>query len=79
MNCADSRLLLHAHADGELDAASSLDLERHLKTCAACAGEKQSVHSLKAALRQSSLRYDAPDSLRKEVRRMARNELKRRR
>ena len=72
MNCAESRLLLHAHADGELDVASSLDLERHLKTCAACAGEKQSVHSLKAALRQSSLRYDAPDSLRKEVRRMAR-------
>jgi anti-sigma factor RsiW len=72
MNCAESRLLLHAHADGELDVASSLDLERHLKTCAACAGEKQSVHSLKAALRQSSLRYDAPDLLRKEVRRMAR-------
>ena len=72
MNCAESRLLLHAHADGELDVASSLDLERHLKTCAACAGEKQSVHSLKAALRQSSLRYNAPDSLRKEVRRMAR-------
>ena len=72
MNCAESRLLLHAHADGELDVASSLDLERHLKTCAACAGEKQSVQSLKAALRQSSLRYDAPDSLRKEVRRMAR-------
>ncbi len=72
MTCAESRLLLHAHADGELDVASSLDLERHLKTCAACAGEKQSVHSLKAALRQSSFRYDAPDSLRKEVRRMAR-------
>jgi anti-sigma factor RsiW len=72
MNCAESRLLLHAHADGELDAASSLELERHLKTCDACAGEKQSVHSLKAALRQSSLRYDAPDSLRKEVRRLAR-------
>jgi len=72
MTCAESRLLLHAHADGELDVASSLDLERHLKTCAACAGEKQSVHSLKAALRQSSLRYDAPDSLRRDVRRMAR-------
>jgi len=72
MTCAESRLLLHAHADGELDVASSLDLERHLKTCVACAGEKQSVHSIKAALRQSSLRYDAPDSLRNEVRRMTR-------
>jgi anti-sigma factor RsiW len=72
MNCAESRLLLHAHADDELDVANSLELERHLKTCAACASEKQSVHSLKAVLQQSSMRYNAPDSLRKEIRRMAR-------
>lgn len=72
MNCAESQLFLHAHADGELDVANSLELERHLKTCAACATEKKSVNSLKAALQQSSLRYNAPDSLRKEVRRMAR-------
>ena len=45
MNCAESRLLLHAHADGELDVASSLDLERHLKTCAACAGCMSSSRS----------------------------------
>jgi len=72
MTCAESRLLLHAHGDGELDIANSLELERHLKTCAACAAEKKSLKSLKAALRRSSLRYDAPDSLRREVRRMAR-------
>jgi anti-sigma factor RsiW len=47
-------------------------LERHLKTCTGCAAEKKSVRSLKAAMRQSSLNYDAPDSLRKKVRRMAR-------
>ena len=56
MNCAESRLLLHAHADGELDAVKSIELERHLKTCAVCASEKDSLHSLKAALRQSPLR-----------------------
>ena len=72
MNCAEGRLLLHAHADGELDVANSLELDRHLKTCAACAGENKSVRSLSAALRQSPLRYDAPDSLRREVRRMTR-------
>ena len=72
MNCAESRLLLHAHADGELDVVKSVELERHLNTCAMCAGEKQSLHSLKAALRQSALRYAAPASLRKEVRRMGR-------
>jgi anti-sigma factor RsiW len=71
MNCADSRELLHAHADDELDVANSLELERHLKTCTACAVERQTVESLKTALRQSSLRYKAPDSLRKELSRMA--------
>ena len=72
MNCAESRLLLHADADGELDAVKSIELERHLKTCVVCAGEVQSLHLLKAALRQAPLRYDAPASLRKEVRRMGR-------
>jgi anti-sigma factor RsiW len=72
MNCVESRLFLHAHADGELDIANSLELERHLKTCAACVAEEKSVRSLKAALQQSSLRYRAPDSLRKEIRQMAR-------
>jgi len=72
MNCAESRLLLHAHADGELDPASSLELERHFKTCHTCAAEMKSLKSLKAALQQSSLRYDAPASLRREVRRMTR-------
>lgn len=72
MNCAETRELLHAHADGELDVANSLELERHLKTCTACAAESQAVQSLKTALRQPSLRYEAPGSLRKELRRTAR-------
>jgi len=72
MNCAESHLFLHAHSDGELDVAKSLELEHHLKICSACAFESKSVRSLSVALRQSSLRYDAPDSLRREVYRMAR-------
>jgi anti-sigma factor RsiW len=72
MNCTESRLLLHANADGELDASNSLELERHLKTCSACVAEERSLHSLQSALRQPALRYDAPDSLRREVRRIAR-------
>jgi len=74
MNCSESRELLHAHADDELDVANSLDLERHITTCTACAVERQAVQSLKTALRQSSLHYQAPDSLRKEILRMARAE-----
>jgi len=72
MNCVESRRLLHAYADSELDVANSLELERHLKDCAACAAETKSLQSLQAALRQSSLRFTAPDSLRREVRQMTR-------
>jgi len=80
MNCAESQLLVHAHADGELDIANSLELERHLKTCAACAAQQNSIHSLKIALHEPALRYSAPASLSEEVRRMVRapdNESKR--
>jgi anti-sigma factor RsiW len=70
MNCADLRPLLHAHADGELDAANSLELERHLKTCAACAAGEKSIRALSTALRESSLRHSAPASLRHYVRQM---------
>jgi len=71
MKCAESLLLLHADADGELDVAHSVELERHLETCSGCAAEKKALDSLKTALRGSPLRYEAPGSLRKEVRRMA--------
>ncbi|HVV70354.1 MAG TPA: anti-sigma factor, partial [Verrucomicrobiae bacterium] len=71
MNCVESRLLLHAHLDGELDAAHGTELERHLASCAACSAEHKSVRSLKSALQFSSLRSAAPHSLRREVRRLA--------
>lgn len=72
MNCAEIRTLLHVHADGELDAVRSLEVEQHLKTCAACAAEANSLRSLRAALRDSDLAYRAPNSLRKDVRQMVR-------
>ena len=71
MNCADLRQLLHAHVDGELDAASSLELQRHLKTCAKCAAEEKSLLSLKAALQEAPLRHQAPALLRNHVRQLS--------
>ena len=71
MNCAEIRPLLHACADGELDPVRSLEIERHLKDCAACAAEMKSVQSLGTALRDGNLAYRAPDSLRREIRQIA--------
>lgn len=72
MTCTEIRLLLHADADGELDVAHSLELEHHLKTCAACAAEKNNLGSLKTRLKQPSLQYRAPESFKKNVREMFR-------
>ena len=71
MNCADIRRLLHAHVDGELDAANSLELQRHLKTCATCATEEKSLRKLSSALQEAPLRHQAPASLRNHVRQLA--------
>lgn len=67
MNCQEMNPLLHAYVDGELDLMRSLDVERHLKTCAACAAAKRSLQSLHSALRHSDLSYSAPVSLRNHV------------
>jgi anti-sigma factor RsiW len=71
MNCADIRRLLHAHVDGELDAANSLEVERHLKGCGDCAIEEKSLRLLKTALQLAPLRHRAPVSLRNHVRQLA--------
>ena len=67
MNCAETHPLLHAYTDGELDLVRSLEVEQHLKTCNACATQKNSLLSLRSMLRNSSLSYRAPDSLRQKV------------
>jgi len=68
MNCNETLSLLHAYADGELDLVRSLDVEQHVKSCAACAASAQSIHSLRSRLRDSNLAYDTPPALRKRLR-----------
>jgi len=73
MNCTEIRLLLHAHADGELDAANSLELERHLKSCASCAAENRSLQKLRVVLGGGDLNFRAPDSLKADLRQFIRD------
>jgi anti-sigma factor RsiW len=72
MNCTEARPLLQARLDHELDAANSLRLEAHLKSCATCAMENKSFQSLSAALRDGNLRFVAPNSLKQDVRQFSR-------
>lgn len=67
MNCNETRPLLNAYMDSELDLVRSLDVERHLKSCSACVTAKRSLQSLHSALRHSDLAYRAPESLRERI------------
>jgi len=68
MNCHEIHPLLHAYVDSELDLMPSLEVDRHLKSCAACAAMKRSLESLRANLRNADLAYRAPESLRARLR-----------
>ena len=45
MTCETARLLIHPYIDGELDLSRSLELEEHVRGCAACAAEVSAVRS----------------------------------
>jgi len=68
MNCHEIHPLLHAYVDSELDLMPSLEVDRHLKTCAACAAMKRSLESLRSTLRNADLAYRAPQNLRARIR-----------
>jgi anti-sigma factor RsiW len=72
MTCAEMNLLLHAYADGELDVVRNLEVEQHVKSCAACAKKMDSLKALQSAFKESDLAHSAPASLRRRVREIAR-------
>jgi anti-sigma factor RsiW len=56
-----------AYFDGEVDALSGADIERHLETCAACRKRYQEFSDLHVALQQGIPDVHAPEYLRSRV------------
>ena len=67
MTCDDALVLVHALADGELDAGHARDVEMHVASCRRCASEFASAREMKRALSATNLRFAAPASLRARV------------
>src|SRR6266853_5413461 len=67
MNCQQARPLIDPYADGELEAAAILELERHLQGCSACALAWHNLQSLKKTLKQDTLYFTAPEELRQRI------------
>jgi anti-sigma factor RsiW len=69
MNCQQIQKLIHAHHDGELDAANTLQVDEHLADCPSCFTALRQLSVLRGALQNDGLRYSAPSGLRQTVRR----------
>lgn len=68
MSCQETRGLLDAYFDGELDLIRSLDFERHLGECSRCRGMHDQYEQLRQSLRASSLYFQAPVALEQRIR-----------
>lgn len=55
MTCELSRTTVHGYVDGELDATSAADFERHLESCPECRNVARQIEQLSSRLRQSEL------------------------
>ena len=55
---------LHGYLDGELDALSAANFEKHLETCPDCKRTLAAEEALRQSIRQAGLYERAPDSLR---------------
>ncbi len=71
MNCERIALLLDAYADGELDAASTMQVDAHVSACPGCAAALESNRQLSAAVRSAGPYYAAPAKLHARVRKQS--------
>lgn len=67
MNCQQVQKLIHAHHDGELDVANTLQVDEHLADCPSCFNAARRLSALSGVLRNSELRFSAPTSLRSSI------------
>jgi anti-sigma factor RsiW len=67
----DPKLLVHAHADGELDPANARAIERRIQSEPALAAKRDRVKALQQALRSKFPLTPAPEHLRERIERIA--------
>ena len=68
MTCHESARLMPGYFDSELDLVHTLEVEDHLRTCAACASALEADRALRATIARSNLRFAAPPSVVRNVR-----------
>jgi anti-sigma factor RsiW len=72
MQCQESKKILDAYVDNEVDLMQSVALEEHLAGCPECTQTLEGRRALKSAIQSANLRHTAPPELVKGVRKALR-------
>jgi anti-sigma factor RsiW len=75
VTCEEIRPWIHPYVDGELDLVRSLEIQRHLDACPACAQARDRVEAVRGAVRDAALRHTAPAQLGGRIRSALRESL----
>ena len=67
MNCSQTEILIHALLDNELATSHAIDVEAHLRTCAACSEELAAFEITRKVVVQADLMEFAPVPLRERM------------
>ena len=67
MTCNDTRNLLNAYVDGELDSEGSISVESHVQGCSSCLRDMENLHVLASSIERGALRFKAPPHLKRNV------------
>ena len=67
MTCEETRILVHALIDGELDAGHAREVEAHVAGCPGCAAQLHDYRVMRQALAAPALRHQAPAALRARI------------
>ena len=60
MICREAQELIHGYVDGELDLVHNLEIESHLRECAACAGARDRIQRVRSAVAESAPYFRPP-------------------
>jgi anti-sigma factor RsiW len=74
MTCEETKPLIHAFADGELDLTKSLEIETHLQDCQTCALIQEETRGLGLLMKNASFRFTPSSSFENRLRSTVRRE-----
>ena len=57
MNCSETKRLIDAYVDNELDLRGALEIEGHVARCPGCGAEERALRELQASARTNLSRY----------------------